>query len=54
VRFLLDHGERFGLQLDDVEGLMVLAQEKPGAGSNEPDRRSGAGASGVILSKRGG
>ena len=51
VQLLLDHGERFGLKLDDVEELMTITQKPLTFESEEPDRRRGAGASGFILSK---
>ncbi|HHS96547.1 MAG TPA: hypothetical protein ENK08_01385 [Chloroflexi bacterium] len=55
ARALLDHGERLGLNLKDVERLVALleeeAEEETG-GTKEPDRRSGAGRSGIILGRR--
>jgi hypothetical protein len=54
VRFLMDHGERFGLKLDDVEGLVAMAQKPPpDIGFEEADGAIGAGESGVILSSLG-
>jgi hypothetical protein len=50
VKLLLDHGERFGLKLGDVEVLMAMTKKPLTAESEEPDRRRGAGESGVILS----
>jgi hypothetical protein len=52
AQIVLDHGEEFGLHLDDVESLLALleAQKEPDTG-DEPDRRRGAGQSGVILSR---
>ena len=51
ARALLDHGERLGLHVDDVEGLLALLGEEEEEPSPEPDRRSGAGRSGVILGR---
>lgn len=47
---LLDHGEEFGLHLDEVEGLLALVQSETKAPA-EPDGRRGAGRGGVILGR---
>ncbi|HIE38850.1 MAG TPA: hypothetical protein EYH30_10925 [Anaerolineales bacterium] len=52
ARVLLDRGERLGLHLEDVEGLLALLAEE-GERPDEPDRRRGAGRSGVILGREG-
>jgi len=51
---VLDQGERFGLLMEDVEGLLALAQpEEQKAGKPAgPDRREGAGRGGIILEGR--
>jgi hypothetical protein len=52
ARMALDRGEEFGLHLDDVQALLALleaSEERDTAG--EPDRRRGAGQSGVILGR---
>ena len=51
---VLDQGERLGLRMEDVEGLLALVKpeeqkERKPAG---PDRREGAGRGGVILEGR--
>ena len=52
ARIVLDRGEEFGLHLDDVQSLLVLLEA---AGEKEthtdPDRRQGAGRSGIILGR---
>jgi hypothetical protein len=50
ARLLLDHGEEFGLYVDDVEGLLPLVE---GGDEREerPDERRGAGRGGVILGR---
>jgi len=50
---VLDRGEQFGLHLDDVEPLLALmgAGAEEGETPAEPDRRQGAGRSGVILGR---
>ncbi len=50
TRALLDRGEEFGLHLDDIQALLTLvgAEDETPAG---PDRRWGAGESGVILGR---
>lgn len=54
ARVLLDHGERMGLHLGDVEGLLsLLTEEKEPERPREPDRRRGAGRSGVIVGREG-
>ncbi|HEY76774.1 MAG TPA: DUF4062 domain-containing protein [Thermoflexia bacterium] len=53
ARTLLDVGERLDLHLSDVEGLLaLLAEESEEEEPKEPDRRSGAGRSGIILGER--
>ncbi len=56
ARALLDIGEHVGLHLPDVERLLTLLAEEPTEEPveepGEPDRRSGAGRSGIILSER--
>jgi hypothetical protein len=50
---LLDRGEMFGLHVDDIDGLLAVlgkASEEP---TDKPDRRQGAGRSGVILGREG-
>ncbi len=49
--FLLDQGERFGLQLVDIERLLAEKKKTQDKQPAEPDRRHGAGRSGVILSR---
>ncbi len=52
ARALLDRGERLGLRVEDVERLLAfLSEEEPP--SPGPDRRTGAGRSGVILGREG-
>jgi hypothetical protein len=52
AQIVLDHGEEFGLHLDDVESLLELVQaQKEQDTGDEPDRRRGAGRSGVILGR---
>jgi hypothetical protein len=50
---LLDRGESFGLRLDDIDGLLAVLSKKDEEPSDEPDRREGAGRSGVILGREG-
>jgi len=51
---VLDQGERLGLRMEDVEGLLALAkpEEQKERKPAEPDRREGAGRGGVILEGR--
>ena len=51
---VLDEGERLGLRMEDVEGLLALArpEEQKVAKPAGPDRREGAGRGGVILEGR--
>lgn len=52
AQIVLDHGEELGLHLDDVESLLMLLEaQKERDTVDEPDRRRGAGQSGVILSR---
>jgi len=54
ARALLDVGERLGLHLKDVEGLLRLLEEAEEEGNGKPgeiDRRTGAGRSGIILGR---
>jgi hypothetical protein len=51
AKFLLDHGERFGLRLPDVEGLLAETQKPQQESAADEDPRQGAGRSGVILSR---
>jgi len=51
ARALLDRGEHLGLHLEDVEGLLGVLGEEERRPDGEPDRRSGAGRSGVILGR---
>lgn len=53
ARVLLDQGEKHGLHLDDVEGLLALSALEGEEPLSEPDRRQGAGRSGVILGREG-
>ena len=53
ARVILDRVERLGLDLDDVEGLLALAGKREEERIHEPDRRSGAGRSGMILGRDG-
>jgi len=48
---VLDRGEQFGLHLDDVESLLALVKVEKEETPTEPDRRRGAGRSGVILGR---
>jgi hypothetical protein len=50
ARMLLDRGERFGLHLSEVEGLLALLQSSDGALSEE-ESRTGAGHGGIILGR---
>ena len=52
ARTALDHGEELGLHLDDVQSLLAIleASERRDT-ADEPDRRRGAGQSGVILGR---
>jgi hypothetical protein len=53
ARIALDRGEEFGLHLDDVQALLALLEaQKEGEATDEPDRRRGAGRSGVILGRQ--
>jgi hypothetical protein len=53
AQIVLDHGEELGLHLDDVESLLALLEtQKERDTVDEPDRRRGAGKSGVILGRR--
>lgn len=52
AQMLLDGSEQFGLHLGDVEALLKLIQSDEDDTSNEPDRRRGAGRSGVIFDRR--
>lgn len=52
AQIVLDHGEELGLHLDDVESLLALLEaQKERDAVDEPDRRRGAGQSGVILGR---
>lgn len=51
AKYLLDHAEQVGLQLDDVEGLLAEVEKTQNQDAPEPDRREGAGTSGIILSR---
>ncbi len=51
ARAVLDRGEQFGLHLDDVQALLALVEAEEGETPAEPDRRRGAGRSGVILGR---
>jgi hypothetical protein len=46
----LDRGEELGLHVNDVSRLLAVLQEEQET-NNEPDRRKGAGRSGVILGR---
>jgi hypothetical protein len=52
AQVLPDRGEQLGLHLSDIDGLLTLVrtetEEEP---STEPDKRRGAGQSGVILGR---
>jgi hypothetical protein len=48
---VLDHGERFGLHLEDIERLIALVETEEEKPSAESDRRRGAGRGGVILGR---
>lgn len=50
---LLDPGERFGITLDDVEGLLTITPKTLSPNPTSPDHRRGAGESGIILRKAG-
>jgi hypothetical protein len=52
---VMDQGERLGLRMEDVEGLLALArpEEQKGEKPAEPDRREGAGRGGIILEGKG-
>lgn len=50
AQMLLDRGEEFGLNLDDVEGLLEVVRARKET-SVEPDNRQGAGRGGVILGR---
>jgi hypothetical protein len=52
AKMLLDGSEKFGLHLGDVEALLKLTQSDEEDTPDEPDRRRGAGRSGVILDRR--
>lgn len=52
AQFLLDRGEEFGLHVEDVDGLLKLVEtEREEETPPGPDRRQGAGKSGVILGR---
>jgi hypothetical protein len=52
ARMALDRGEEFGLHVDDVQSLLALLEaSKEDDTADEPDRRRGAGRSGVILGR---
>ncbi|MBN1812707.1 MAG: hypothetical protein JXA14_12795 [Anaerolineae bacterium] len=51
AQVLLDQGETFGLHVDDVDGLLAVLGKEDEAPSDRPDRREGAGRSGVILGR---
>jgi hypothetical protein len=53
ARAVLERGGQLGLDLDDVEGLLALAGKQEEERTHEPDRRSGAGRSGMILGRDG-
>jgi hypothetical protein len=51
AQMLLDHGENFGLHVDDIDGLLAVLGKESEAPSDKPDRRKGAGRSSVILGR---
>lgn len=51
AEFLLERTGQFPLQLDDVERLLAEGDKTQEEGVAEPDRREGAGDSGIILSR---
>jgi hypothetical protein len=51
AQLLLDRGERFGLHLKDVEGLLLEAVQEKEETPVDPTRHHGAGHGGVILGR---
>jgi hypothetical protein len=51
AQLLLDHGETFGLYVDDIDGLLAVLGKEDKGPSDEPDRREGAGRGGIILGR---
>jgi hypothetical protein len=51
AQVLLDRGETFGLHVDDIDGLLAVLGKENKEPSDKPDRREGAGRSGVILGR---
>jgi hypothetical protein len=51
ARLILDQGEEFGLHLGDVESLVSIVEEGDQEAPVKPERRHGAGRSGVILGR---
>ncbi len=51
AKHLLDRSTSFGLQLKDVEGLVEMTELAGDEDPAEADRREGAGAGGIILSR---
>ena len=53
AQMLIDRGESFGLLVDDIDALLTVLGTSDRTASGQPDRRQGAGHSGVILGREG-
>jgi hypothetical protein len=51
ARHVLDRSVKFGLEIEDIQGLMAMAELPEEESPAEKDQREGAGAGGIILGR---